>query len=62
VTEPGVIQAERIKVEGKFVFGGELSAMLPKLLKTDPKLLGASVSRDGSLPNIVDTPPLDEAA
>jgi hypothetical protein len=31
---------ERIKVEGKFVFGGELSAMLPKLLKTDPKLQG----------------------
>jgi IS605 OrfB family transposase len=31
---------ERMKVEGKFVFGGELSAMLPKLLKTDPKLQG----------------------
>jgi IS605 OrfB family transposase len=30
----------RMKAEGKFVFYAELSAMLPKLLKEDPKLAG----------------------
>jgi hypothetical protein len=32
------------------------------LPRVDGIEVGASVSRDGSLPNIVDTPPLDEAA
>jgi IS605 OrfB family transposase len=31
---------DRMKAEGKFVFYNELSAMLPKLLKTDEKLCG----------------------
>jgi hypothetical protein len=32
--------AERYKAEGKFVFYAEMSARLPKLRKTDPRLVG----------------------
>jgi hypothetical protein len=42
---------DRMKAEGKFVFYNELSAMLPKLLKTDEKLgAGPFPMRTGHLP------------